>query len=201
MNADATINGNLSINGTLTTIDTVNLVVEDSLFKVAKNNNSANSAGDIIDLGFYGSYSTLVGGTTPTDMFAGLFRDATNGKFRLFKDLQSEPTSVVDTASPTFAIATMVAYIESGALVSNSSSTSLTANSTYSVSVAANTLSLSSALGVSSGGTGVSSFTSQGIIYGNGSGALLATAAGANGDILQVVNNVPAFGSLDGGSF
>ena len=47
----------------------------------------------------------------------------------------------------------------------------------------------------------MSTFTQNGVLYGNGNNPLQVTAAGANGDILQVVNNVPAFGTLDGGTF
>lgn len=196
VNADTTINGNLYVNGVLTTIDTVNLVVEDPLFKVAKNNNLANSAGDVVDLGFYGMYAN-----TTADMFTGLFRDATDGKYRLFTDLATEPTTTVDTTALSYKTATLVAYLDSGALQTNASALTITANSTYSVALVANTLSLSSALAVTSGGTGQQTFTTAGVIYGNGTGALQVTAAGANGDVLQVINNLPAFSTLDGGTF
>ena len=64
-------------------------------------------------------------------------------------------------------------------------------------------------LGVGYGGTGQSSFTSDGIIYGNGGGALQATAAAGSSDqaytnqILTVTNSgVPVWASaVDGGTF
>ena len=102
INADATINGNLSVNGTLTTIDTVNLVVEDPLFKLAKNNNVANSAGDTVDTGFYGVYANTI-----ADMYTGMFRDASDGKYKLFTNLATEPTTTVDTAAASFQYATL----------------------------------------------------------------------------------------------
>ena len=196
VNADTTINGNLYVNGVLTTIDTVNLVVEDPLFKVGKNNNVANNAGDVVDLGFYGVYSN-----NTTDFYTGLFRDASDGKFRLFKDLETEPSTTVDTSALTYKTATLITYLDSGALSTNTSALAITANSSYSVTLVANTLSLSTALPVTSGGTGQQSFTAAGVIYGNGSGALQVTAAGANGDVLQVINNLPTFSTLDGGTF
>lgn len=52
-------------------------------------------------------------------------------------------------------------------------------------------------LGVSKGGTGVSTLTANGILYGNGTGAVQATAAGTNGQILVSNNGVPTFRSLD----
>jgi hypothetical protein len=197
INADATINGNLSVNGTLTTIDTVNLVVEDPLFKLGKNNNFANTAGDAVDLGFYGMYAN-----TTADFYTGLFRDSSDGKYKLFKDLEAEPTTVVDTANATFKFATLNAYLEMGGFTANSTNFVATANSTYNVTLTANTLTLSNKLAVTEGGTGVASFTTNGVLFGNGTANLQVTSAGTFGDVLQVnVSGVPVFGTLDGGTF
>lgn len=52
------------------------------------------------------------------------------------------------------------------------------------------------------GGTGVGSFTTNGILYGNNTGDLKVTAAGTEGQVLQAsATGVPQFGMLDGGSF
>ena len=98
------VSGNLTINGTTTDIDTTNLVVEDPLIKLAKLNNSSDS----LDIGFYGLYDTA-----GTDKYAGLFRDASDSsKFKLFKDLETEPTTTVDTSGTGYATGTLVANIE-----------------------------------------------------------------------------------------
>ena len=98
------VSGNLTINGTTTDIDTTNLVVEDPLIKLAKLNNSSDS----LDIGFYGLYDTA-----GTDKYAGLFRDASDSsKFKLFKDLETEPTTTVDTGGTGYATGTLVANIE-----------------------------------------------------------------------------------------
>ncbi len=47
---------------------------------------------------------------------------------------------------------------------------------------------------VTSGGTGVSSFTTNGILYGNGSGPIQATAAAANSVLVTDGSNVPSLG-------
>ena len=197
INADAVINGNLAVNGTLTTIDTVNLVVEDPMFKLAKNNNFANSAGDTVDMGFYGMYADV-----DTDFYTGLFRDSSDGKFKLFKDLEVEPTTTVDTANATFKYATFNAYFEMGGFNANSTNFTVTANSTYNATLTANTLTLSNKLAVTEGGTGVASFTTNGVLFGNSTANLQVTSAGTYGDVLQVnVSGVPQFGTLDGGTF
>jgi len=103
---DVTIAGNLTVNGTVTTIDTTNLVVEDPLIKLAKNNNSD----DNVDIGFYGLYDT----SGSQDLYAGLFRDQSDDKFRLFTSLQVEPTTTVNTGGAGYAVGTLVANISGG---------------------------------------------------------------------------------------
>jgi hypothetical protein len=58
-------------------------------------------------------------------------------------------------------------------------------------------------LGVANGGTGVTTFTSKGIVYGNGSSALQVTAAGSANQILSAnAEGVPVWVSeLDGGGY
>lgn len=104
---DVTIAGNLTVNGTVTTIDTTNLVIEDPLIKLAKNNNATDS----LDIGFYGLYDT----SGSQDLYAGLFRDADDsGKFKLFETLQAEPSTTVNTGGTGYAVATLVANISGG---------------------------------------------------------------------------------------
>jgi len=52
------------------------------------------------------------------------------------------------------------------------------------------------------GGTGGTSFTQNGILYGNTAGPLKVTSAGTEGQVLQADSSgVPQFAHLDGGSF
>lgn len=55
---------------------------------------------------------------------------------------------------------------------------------------------------VNYGGTGRNSFTENGILFGNTTGALKVTVAGTEGQVLQASSTgVPQFGMLDGGNF
>jgi len=102
---DVTIAGDLTVNGDTVTVNTATLSVEDPLIKLANGNNSADS----VDVGFYGLYDT----SGSQDLYAGLFRDANDsGKFKLFKDLQAEPTTTVNTSGTGYAVGTLVANIE-----------------------------------------------------------------------------------------
>jgi len=102
---DVTIAGNLTVNGTTTTVATTNLEVTDPLFSLA----SGNGAADSVDIGFYGLYDT----TGSQDLYSGFFRDASDsGKWKLFKDSQTVPTTTVDTGATGYSVATLVANIE-----------------------------------------------------------------------------------------
>jgi hypothetical protein len=79
-----TISSNLTVAGTLTTVNTTDLDVKDPLIKLAKDN-----LANISNIGFYGQYST----NGSTALYAGLYRDFSDGVFKLFKDSSTEPTS------------------------------------------------------------------------------------------------------------
>ena len=103
---DLTVTGNLTVSGDTVTQNVSTLTVEDPLIKLA----SGNTSTDSLDIGFYGTYDT----SGSQDLFCGLFRDQTDGKFRLFVDSQSEPTTVVNTAATGYTVATLVANIRGG---------------------------------------------------------------------------------------
>jgi hypothetical protein len=128
---------------------------------------------DSLDIGFFGEY--VNSGTK----FAGLFRDASDsGKFKLFNDLTSNPTgNVVSVAD--YTIASLVANLTGGTI------SGLTAN-----------------IGVGDGGTGRGTFTTNGILFGNATGALRVTAAGTHGQVLQAGSDgTPVYGGIDGGTY
>jgi hypothetical protein len=96
ISGSVTIGGDLTVNGTTTTINTQTLSVEDPLIELA-NQNSANT----VDTGFFANYSVDAGVTTK---YSGLFKDASDAdKFKLFKGLEVEPTTTVDTAGTGYA--------------------------------------------------------------------------------------------------
>ena len=101
---NVTISGNLTVSGTTTTVSSSTLNVADPLINLATNNNSS----DAVDIGFYGLYDT----SGSQDLYAGLFRDAGDGKFKLFKDNQAAPTTTVNTSGTGYAVATLVANLE-----------------------------------------------------------------------------------------
>jgi hypothetical protein len=101
-----TVTGDLTVNGTAVTVNTSILSVEDPLIKLANGNSTADS----VDIGFYGLYDT----SGSLDLYCGLFRDASDGKFRLFVDSQSEPSTTVNTSATGYTVGTLIANIRGG---------------------------------------------------------------------------------------
>lgn len=189
---DLTLSGNLTINGTLTTVDTTTLTVKDSLIELANGNTTTDS----LDIGIYGQY-----GATGTK-YTGLFRDATDGVYKLFTGSQTEPSTTVDTGAAGYTQATLQSYLNSGAFVANVGSVAITANSTVNVAIVANTLSLSTALPVTSGGTGLNSVAVGDLLIGNSTNTITRLASGTDGYVLQINGTgVVAWNTLDGGTF
>lgn len=169
-----TVAGNLTVTGTTTTVNSTTISVTDPLIFVGNDNNTT----DAVDLGLFGMYDSS------GDKYAGIFRDASDGKWKLFKDLQSAPTTTVNVSGTGYTVATLVANLEgslSGGTVSG----------------------LSSAIAVGDGGTGVTTLTANGILYGGGTSAIGATAVGTAGQVLlsNGSGNAPSFGNIDGGTY
>ena len=186
---DVSISGNLSVTGSLVTINVATLSVIDPLIRLASNNTSTS---DNLDIGIYGNYSN-----TTSSYYTALYRDNSSKNWKLLDAITSEPTTTITGGSQ----ATLQAYLNSGGLVSNSSAVTLTANSTVAVNFTANSLSLSSALSGTSGGTGLSSYTSEDILVANSSNGFRKLGVGSEGYVLQVASGVVAYGTLDGGTF
>lgn len=115
-----TVSGNLIVSGTRTEVNTQTLEVVDPLFALATNNNSS----DAVDIGFYGLYDT----SGSQDLYSGLFRDANDGKWKLFKDTQAVPTTTVDTTGSGYVVASLVANLEGNVTGNVTGTTSSIAN-------------------------------------------------------------------------
>ena len=98
-----TVGGNLTVNGTTTTIESTTLTIEDPIIHMGKDN-----ASDLVDLGFVGKYND-----GSDNYWTGLLRDASDEKFKLFatqEDLSS--ANSVDTSAENYSKGTLVANIE-----------------------------------------------------------------------------------------
>jgi hypothetical protein len=94
---ESVFTGNVTFLGSNTLISTTEIRLEDSILQLSHENPS-----DVIDIGFVGGYNN------GANVHSGIFRDATDGKWKLFKDYNVEPTSVINTGGNGFAFADLV---------------------------------------------------------------------------------------------
>lgn len=79
------VSGNLTVNGTTTTVNTSNFTTSDPVIYLAEGN-TANT----VDLGFVASYND------GTYAHQGLVKDASDNKWKFFKGVTDEPTTTVN---------------------------------------------------------------------------------------------------------
>jgi hypothetical protein len=142
------LSGDLTVLGTSTQIDSTVVTIADPLMKLGDGN-----TGNVVDTGVYAEQDT---GTTAT--YSGYFKDATDDKFRFFKDLQVEPGTTVNTAG--------TGYAPAGLIVESLETTNVqidVTNGTIDTSTGALTISAASNSNVvvNPAGTGVTHFHSD----------------------------------------
>lgn len=89
-----TVTGNLTVQGTTTTVDSTNLEVTDSLIYLA----SEQFDTDILDIGIFGAYGDINSGHLHT----GLVRDASDGKWKLVSNATEPTDSELDFTDVTY---------------------------------------------------------------------------------------------------
>jgi hypothetical protein len=166
--ANVTVTGNLLVQGNAIQFTSNTLVIQDPLIQVG-----VNPVGDAVDLGFFGHY---IGGSPSIERHAGLFRDATDGQFKLFTNLDPEPTTIVDTANATYQSANLVVNFVVGKVtdISNHTTTNLAEGTNLYFT---NTR----AIGAFTGGSGIS-IDSNGLLTSSVTGGV-TSVAGATGDV------------------
>lgn len=127
-----TIDGDLTVGGTTTTVNAENLAISDNMVYLNDGNSTEN-----IDLGWAGNYND------GTYAHTGFFRDASDGRFKVFDGYTPEPDAAVniDTTHASFNLADIQAGTFYGALSGNASTASSAAKWTT-----ARTLSLTGAV-------------------------------------------------------
>ena len=110
-----TVAGDFTVAGTFTTTGSDSLVINDPFLFLANTN-----AGDSLDTGFVSTYND-----GSTQRYSGFFRDVTDGHYKLFDNLDVEPTTVVDTGDASFNHATLDLG-EANVVSTTNSSTSFT---------------------------------------------------------------------------
>ena len=210
-----TVGGNLTVSGTTTSVNSTETTLTDPMIELAKDTSSADGLdrgvrfkwhnGSAVKDGFFGfdiqtqrfSFTPdedLSGGDDASSPWGDLNIGDIYGTGATLDNIRVAVTggNEIDTAS--------------GNLTLDSAGGTVIVDDILQVTGAASaaSLTLTTDLAVADGGTGVSAFTNNGVIYGRGSAALNVTAASsADGSILQADSGgAPAFSNIiDGGTY
>ena len=195
---DLTLTGNLTVQGTTTTIDTTTLQVKDNMVVLADQLATTGTFTDNVDTGWY-----LKTGNTSVNFYAGIARVAasstnTNPYFKLFSTGTLPNSTIIDTSATQ---GTLQAYLNTGALISNSTVVNITANATLSSALIANSLTLTTALLGVYGGTGKLTVANNALLVGNSTNGYNELTLGTQGYVLQSSGTALVYDILDGGTF
>jgi hypothetical protein len=198
---NGTFSGNLTVQGTVVTVNTAQISVNDNIIQLAYNQTTT----DTVDTGFFAP-----AGNSTAIWYSGIARIAASSTnaapvFRVFASNTNPNTAgTIDTSANTrtgFIQAFLAPYGIGGALIANSTNVTITANSTLAVSITANSLSLSTPLSGTNGGTGLSSIANNSLIFGNSTNGFNALSLGTSGFVLQSNGTAVVYDTLDGGTF
>jgi hypothetical protein len=199
-----TVGGNLVVSGSVVTVNTVTLVVNDNVIELGYNNIST----DTVDMGWFSP-----AGNATNIWYSGIARIASrssnnNPYFWVFGSNTNPNTATTIDQSSNSVTGTLQSYLvpygTSGGFIVNSSAIIITANASVVANIAANNLTLSTPLATTSGGTGLNTYAAGDLVYyssGTALSKLSIPGSAANGQVLQITNNLPAWSALDGGTF
>ena len=189
---NATFTGNVTILGSNSEISTTQINVNDPLIQLA-NNNTSNT----VDIGLFGQYNS-----GSANVYSGIFRDASDGIWKLFKDYTVEPGTTIDPAANGFSyanvsigalsaannitIGTGQAYQINGANVLSSTvlGSTVVTSSLTTVGTIGSGVWQGTVITPTYGGTGLSTLTANSVIIGQGTSNPIFVAPSSNGNIL-----------------
>jgi len=215
-----TVGGNLTVNGTTTSVNSTVITLDDPVIMLADNTSSATSDG--IDRGVnfkWGNGSSVVDGFFGFDIqtqrfvfkpddsaegdasdenFTSPWGDAEFGNiYGTGADLGNITVGIADDNTITTV---------SGKLILDSNTNEVEVNADLDLNGnldVSGTVTLANDLAVIHGGTGVSSFTGNGVFISNGAGTALTQVTGTEGDLIQFNGSGVPFASdvIDGGTY
>lgn len=127
INKDLYVSGNIIFSGNATAISANDIIIDDPLIYIANNNPS-----NLLDIGIIGNF------TTDYYQHTGIVRDATDGKWKLFSNVVTEPTTTVDFTNAIYDTIKVGSVESTSAAInthSNITSTSHTTSSTSEVTI------------------------------------------------------------------
>ena len=207
ISGDVLINGNLTIHGATTYTNTTTLLVGDSMMTLNADlpitANPTENAGMEVNRGAANSNSALIWNEAVDkwQFTANIANGATWVNFVSNTELESLSVGANSYATQIGASSNAYANTLASTLYAWANLVGVSANS-WANTVAGNGSLINTGLvSVPYGGTGNTSFTAKGVLYGNGTGALGMSNAPSAGQVLQYRTDGVKFGGLDGGTF
>jgi hypothetical protein len=131
--------------------------------------------------------------TVPTNTSIEVAQSDAVGAFIQANTARTLANTVFNVANAAFDKANSANIVASAAFAQANAASAQAANADFITS---------GTVAVTRGGTGVNTIAVNGILYGQGNNAMVATSAGTDGQVLQATAaGVPFFGHLDGGNF
>lgn len=208
---DVTISGNLTVQGTTTTVDSTTVSIADAIFVMGQNAADDNKDrgiefkyhdGTSAKVGFFGyddsdgKFKYIPDGTNTSEVYAGALGDAAFGN--IDGTLQTASQTNI-TGLGTITVGTWNADII-GPAFGGTGQDSSSWNGVATIS--GGTWSNQSEMPVELGGTGLQSVTANAILVGDGTNDMTVLAVGTEGQMLRVESGAPAWSdALDGGTF
>jgi hypothetical protein len=207
---NVTVTGNLTVNGTTTTVDSTVVTIADPIFSIGQNASDDNKDRGVefkyndgaSKLGFFGydentgEFTGWTAATATNETYNGTRIDAN------FGDIAGTLTTASQTAI------TGVGTITTGGWQGTAVGTQFGgtgqdfSSSTGILSVSGGTMAVASEMPVTLGGTGVQALATGAILLGAGTADMTALTVGAAGTHLTMVGGAPVWSdSVDGGTF
>lgn len=209
---NAVITGNLTVNGSTTAVNSTEITIDDPVQVLG----DGTSSDDGLDRGIKFKYYDDASSTVKQGFFGFDGGASNSGTERfVFKKVISTDDDNLDSpwgdaefnelyVSKVQSVSGNLTIDSAGGTTVINDAVDLNGALDVSGALSASSLTLTTDLAVAHGGTGVSTFTSKGVLIGNGSSAIAVTAASsANGSILQADSGgTPAFSNvIDGGTY
>lgn len=140
-------------------------------------------------------YADSAGSGNPAANGTQLFETGSGNDDEWYFDYQSGTLNFIGSNLPSGVSGNKI-FVSGAAYIGNTYNTGITDATLYNATID----SLSVPLATKDGGTGLTSFTAKGVLYASNT-STLAQATGSNGQVMQITNNTPSFGDLDGGDF
>lgn len=141
-------------------------------------------------------YVDSPGSGNPSSNGTQLFETGSGNNDEWYFDYQSGTLNFIGTNLPSQVTDSVSVFVSGAAYVGNTFATGIKDTTLYNVTVD----SLAAPLKTSDGGTGLSTFTAKGVFYASNTSAM-DQATGSNGQVMQITNDTPSFGDLDGGDY